>query len=304
MRTNHSNQVATFHCSATRGANHRATRGSIIHDTAHFRSVLARGLICLGLIFAGWMLPFNLVSADEASSDYQLGPGDLLHVAVFDHDELTTDARVSQSGKITIPLVGPLSVAGVTARDAEVLIATQLITGHYLKQPQVLISVTDYQSQKVSVMGQVAKPGQYVLTKSQRVLDVLAQAGGVSNDAAADDATLMNKDGRSSIIDLRKLFAGDLTANVVLHDGDTLVIPRSPQFYIYGEVQHPGVYRLERNMTLTQAVAAGGGLTERGTVRSVTIKRIDASGSEQKLSWHQARHLRSADVIIIKQSLF
>ena len=267
------------------------------------RAYVSDALIVVGILTAS-LIPFSITHADDSSGDYMLGAGDLLHVAIFDHEELTSDVRVSQSGKITIPLVGPLMVSGLSARNAEVLVSNQLIAGHYLKQPQVLISVTDYQSQKVSVMGQVAKPGQYVLTKSQRVLEVLAQAGGVMNDAAADDATVVSKDGTSSVIDLRKLFAGDTSANRAVQDGDTIVVPRSPQFYIYGEVQHPGVYRLERNMTLPQAIAAGGGLTLRGTARSVTIKRIDSAGIEQKLSLHQARQLRNADVIIIKESLF
>jgi len=276
------------------------------HDETRGRcaAVAAYVLIFIACLFGSAALPVNLAHADEASADYRLGPGDLLHVGVFDHDELTTDVRVSQSGKITIPLIGPLAVGGLSAREAEVLVSAQLVAGQYLKKPQVLISVTDFQSQKVSVMGQVAKPGQYVLTKSQKLLDVLAQAGGVMNDAAADDASLMTKDGTKTIIDLRNLFSGDPAANVTLHDGDTLFVPRSPQFYIYGEVQHPGVYRLERNMTLPQAIAAGGGLTPRGTIRSVTVKRIDTSGVERKLSLHQAKQLRSADVIIVKESLF
>jgi polysaccharide export outer membrane protein len=135
-------------------------------------------------------------------------------------------------------------------------------------------------------------------------MDLLGQAGGVQIDAAADDAKLIGKDGVTRAIDLRGLFAGDPNANLTVRDGDTIFVPRSPQFYIYGQVQHPGVYRLERGMTLLQAIAAGGGLTEKGTARSLSIKRTDAAGVERTLSAKKAVQLRNADVIIIKESLF
>jgi polysaccharide export outer membrane protein len=242
--------------------------------------------------------------AVESTPDYLLGPGDTLHISVFDHDELTTNARVSESGNITFPLIGELSVADITTREAEVLLAGRLESGRYLKQPHVSVTVTDFQSQKVSVMGQVQKPGQYALTQSQKVLDMLGQAGGVQVDAAADEARLISKDGVSKVIDLRRLLAGDPAANVTVHNGDTLVVPQSPRFFIYGEVQRPGVYRLERGMTFPQAVAAGGGLTGKGTIRFMSVKRTDAAGVERTLSLKVAGRLQQSDVIIVKERLF
>lgn len=255
---------------------------------------------------AGWLLIFCvLLGAHARADDYRLGPGDLLHVSVFDHAELTLDARVSQSGNITFPLIGQIAVAGLSTREAELLLERRLSEGNYLPSPQVSIIVGDYQSQKVAVMGQVTKPGQYSLTSStQRVLDVLGAAGGVLNDSAADDATLLRSDGSRQVLNLRRLFEGDLTLNLPVNSGDTLFVPKAPQFYIYGEVQHPGAYKLVRDTTLAQAISMGGGLTLRGTERRAIVKRRNAQGKEQEFSLKSSSILQADDVVLIKQSLF
>jgi polysaccharide biosynthesis/export protein len=245
-----------------------------------------------------------LMQASAKPEDYRLGAGDLLKIAVFDHDELGVDARISQSGNITFPLVGQVRVAGLSTREAELLLATRLTEGGFLKQPQVSVLVSEYQSQKVSVMGQVARPGQYPLDASKKVLDALALAGGVLNDTAADDATLVRATGSRVLIDLQTLFDGDPAVNLVVQDGDTVFVPHAPQFYIYGEVQHPGQYRLARNTSISQAISIGGGLTPRGTQRGAIVKRMDATGKERKVSLRNEDVLQPNDVLLIKASLF
>jgi polysaccharide biosynthesis/export protein len=242
--------------------------------------------------------------ASAKPEDYRLGAGDVLKIVVFDHDEFNTDARISQTGNITFPLVGQVPVAGLSTRDAELLLARRLIEGGFVKQPQVSVLVSDYQSQKVAVMGQVAKPGQYPLDASKKVIDVLAMAGGVLNDTAADDATLVRADGSRVVIDLQKLFDGDPAVNFVVQDGDTVFVAHAPQFYIYGQVQHPGQYRLPRNTTISQAISIGGGLTPRGTQRGAIVKRVDAAGKEHKVSVKDEDVLQANDVLMIKASLF
>jgi polysaccharide export outer membrane protein len=246
----------------------------------------------------------GLMQATAQADDYRLGAGDLLKIVVFDHEELSVDARVSQSGNITFPLVGQVPVAGLSTRDAELLLAQHLMDGGFVKQPQVSVLVSEYQSQKVSVMGQVTKAGQYPLDASKKVIDVLAMAGGILNDTAAEDATLVRADGSRVAIDLQKLFEGDPAMNLAVHDGDTVFVRHAPQFYIYGEVQHPGEYRLARNTTISQAISIGGGLTQRGTQRGAIVKRLDAGGKERKYSVSEEDVLQPNDVLLIKASLF
>jgi polysaccharide export outer membrane protein len=242
--------------------------------------------------------------AQNTSSDYRVGAGDLLRINVFDHPELQVDLRVSESGKIAFPLLGEMTVAGMSTRDVESSVTRGLATGGFVRAPQVTVLVTDFQSQKISVMGQVSRPGQYALTASEHVLDALAQAGGVINLIAADDATLLRKDGTKVALDLIALFSGDPTQNPPISGGDAVYVPRAPQFYIYGQVQRPGVYRLERKMTVSQAISAGGGLTSKGSERWLAVKRRDASGKERKVSVSSSDFLQADDVLLVKESLF
>jgi polysaccharide export outer membrane protein len=242
--------------------------------------------------------------AKAADSDYRLGSGDLLRVSVFGSPELSGEVRVSESGNITYPLIGQVPVAGKSPAQVEALLVSAFVDGGYLRQPQVSVLVTEYRSQKVSVMGHVTKPGQYSLQSSSRVLDVLAEAGGPVNEEAADVATLMRKDGSRANIDLTALFTGDPAQNHVVGGGDTLYVPRAPQFYIYGEVQKPGMYKLERDMTVARAITAGGGLTTRGSQRRVVITRKDEDGKEQRYSAKVSDVLQADDVVMVKEGLF
>jgi polysaccharide biosynthesis/export protein len=253
--------------------------------------IVAAGMLCL-------------TRAAAKPEDYRLGAGDLIRINVFDHEELTVDARISQTGNITFPLIGQLRVAGLSTRETELLLARALIDGGFVKQPHISVLVSEYQSQKVAVMGQVARPGQYPLDASKRVMDLLAMAGGVLNDTAAEDVTLVRADSSRVVIELKKLFDGDPAMNLGVQDGDTVFVPHAPQFYIYGQVQHPGQYRLLRHTTISQAVSIGGGLTPRGTQRGAIVKRVDAHGKEHKYSVKDDDVLQPDDVLMIKASLF
>src|SRR5580698_9065976 len=138
-----------------------------------------------------WLMALMMLCAGaasvraEQSEDYRIGPEDVVKISVFDHPELSVEARVSKSGNITFPLLGVVKVADSSARKVEENLVQRLESGGYVRRPQVSVLISEYQSQKVSVMGQVLKPGQYALTKSSRLMDLLAQAGGVVNATAA-----------------------------------------------------------------------------------------------------------------------
>lgn len=239
-----------------------------------------------------------------APVDYRIGAGDLVRIAVFGSPEMSGDLRVSQSGAISVPLVGSVSVAGLSTNEAETLLAKRFVDGGFLRQPQVSLLVVEYQSQKVSVLGFVTKPGQYPLRASTHVLDVLADAGGIVAQAAGDEASLVRADGSKATIDLDALFRGDPAQNVAVIGGDRIYVPRAEQFYVYGQVQKPGVYKLERNMTLSRAISASGGLTSRGTERRAIVKRRDAKGKEREYSVRDTDVLQADDILFIKESLF
>jgi len=244
-------------------------------------------------------------TAQAAPDDYRLGAGDLVRISVFNHPDLTTEARVSESGNLTFPMIGQVPVAGLSARRAEQLLTQKLTEGSFIPDAQVSVLVVDYESQKVSVLGQVQKPGQYALTESSHAMNLIAQAGGLINLMAADEGTVVRANGSSIPIDLTKMFAGDPTQNPAVLKGDTIYIPKAPQFYIYGEVQRPGVYRLERDMTVAQAIAAGGGLTAKASERRIQVRRRDPkSGSERLTSVRRFDLVRADDVVFVRQGFF
>jgi len=115
---------------------------------------------------------------------------------------------------------------------------------------------------------------------------------------------LVRADSSRVVIDLQKLFDGDPAVNLGVQDGDTVFVAHAPLFYIYGQVQHPGQYRLGRNTTISQAISIGGGLTPRGTQRGAIVKRVDASGKEHKYPVSDEDALLPNDVLLIKASLF
>jgi polysaccharide biosynthesis/export protein len=248
------------------------------------------------------LVSLNAVSA--ADPDYRLGAGDLLRISVFGAPDLSAEVRVSESGNITYPLIGQVAVSGRSPAQVEALIGAHLVEGGFVRDPQVSLLVLEYRSQQVAVLGHVVKPGQYSLQSASSVLSLLAEAGGPINEEAADFATVMRKDGSKVTVDLAKLFNGDPKQNTPIRGGDTIYVPRAPQFYVYGEVQKPGMYRLERNMTVSRAISAGGGLTSRGSERRVVIKRRDAQGKEETYSVQGSDLLQADDVLLVKEGFF
>jgi polysaccharide export outer membrane protein len=243
-----------------------------------------------------------------AQSDYRIGAGDNLKIVVFQSNDLATETRVSESGTISFPLVGELQVAGLTTSDLERMIAKRLREGSFLVNPSVNVNVSQFRSLQVSVLGYVNKPGKIALEQSiNRVSELIAMAGGVTPQGG-DMVTLFTRagDGEKRIdIDLPNVFTVTGARNdAIVRNGDTIFVPRAPVFYIYGEVQHPGQYRLERDMTVMQALAAGGGLTQRGTERGTRINRRNSSGKLELRAMNLDDRVDADDVIYVRESLF
>jgi len=256
-----------------------------------------------GIVLVAFALALSRGAGAEAP-DYVLGTGDLVRVGVFGYPDMTADVRVDEFGSIRYALIGSLTVAGRSTREVEMALAQRLADGGFIRSPQVSVLITEYLSRKVAVMGEVSKPGQYALTQRSKVLDLLAEAGGVVTGMAADTATLLRADGSKFDVDLFALFQGNSEHNPAISPGDTLYVPRASQFYIYGEVQRPGTYRLERRMTVSQAISAGGGLTPRGTERRAAVKRRGSDGIETLVDVRGSDFLAPDDVLLIKESLF
>ena len=242
------------------------------------------------------------------ASDYRLGPGDTIGVLVFQNPDLSLDAQVSESGVISYPLIGTVGVGGLTLVEAQASIALALRSGGYVRDPQVSIVLRQMRGHQVSVLGQVSRPGRFVLERlNTRVSDMLAAAGGIT--AAGGDLLVVTgtRAGRPfrRVIDVPALFAAQPSGDdIVLAAGDTLYVGKAPQFYIYGEAQKPGPHRLERGMTVRQALAAGGGPTARGSQNRLRLHRRDEQGRLVESAPSLGDGVRPDDVIHVGESLF
>jgi polysaccharide biosynthesis/export protein len=260
-------------------------------------------LLSFWLVLFGFLAP----AVQAADDDYVLASGDVVHITVYDHPDLATDIRVGADGEINFPLIGNIKLGGMALRKAESEIADRLDKGGFIRDPQVNINITQYRGHQVNVLGYVNHPGRFQLEKSSTVSDMLATAQGIAV-TGADEVILIHRDGKNTTrtkidaIDLME--KGDPTVDTELKDGDVLFVPREPRYYIYGEVQRPGTFRVERNMTVVQALSVGGGLTPRGTQRGIRILRRDEQGKTQEINAKLEDPVEPNDVIYVKESLF
>lgn len=244
----------------------------------------------------------------QSQPDYQLSPGDTIKILVFQSPDLTLETQVTEQGTITFPLVGTLKIGGMAVAAAEQTIANALRDGGFLKQPHVNIIVMTRLGNAVSVLGQVVKPGRYPLeTVNVRVSEMIAVAGGIS-PTGGDTAVLTGtRDGKQFRyeIDVAGIFlaANKLENDVIVAPGDVIYVHRVPMFYIYGEVQKPGAYRVERGMTVRQALAQGGGPTARGTERRMGLYRR-GGGKAVDTRADLSELVQPNDVFYVKESLF
>jgi polysaccharide biosynthesis/export protein len=241
------------------------------------------------------------------AADVQLGAGDVLKVSVYGNPDLALETRISEAGSISFPLIGEVVVGGISSAAAEKKIAGLLERGSFVRNAQVNIIVTQMQSQQVSVLGQVNRPGRYPIDGRRSMTDILALAGGINGEAGDTVTLIRTQHGKASreVLDLTDMVrSADMKQNPDLLAGDVLYVERAPRFYIYGEVQRPGVYRLERNMTVLQALAVGGGLNQRGTERGVRLKRRDTNGVLQEIVAKHDETIHVDDVVFVQESLF
>lgn len=256
---------------------------------------------------------FALVPLTAAATT-ELAQGDVVRISVYDNPDLTTVVRIASNGRITFPLIGDVSIGGLNAAQAEQIISRLLENGGFVRNAQVSVFVEERgaaMGRSVTVLGQVKSSGRFPLQEESSegvtsLVDLLAVAGG-TNENAADYLYVIRQQGKQSRkieVDLVALLRqGDIAANIFLSDGDIVLVPQMDVFYIYGQVQRPGKYRLERGMTVMQAVAVASGITETGSEKGIVLNRKSDKGL-QSISSGLEDELRPDDVIYVKNSFF
>lgn len=243
-----------------------------------------------------------------AVNEYRLGAGDVVRISVYQNPDLSLETRVTEGGAVSYPLLGSVSLGGQTVTAAERLIADGLRNGNFVKEPQVTVVVLQVRGNQASVLGQVNRPGRYALEMADmRLTEVLAMAGGTASTGADRIVISGTRNGQPmrTVVDLPSLFApGGAERDLFIRHGDTVWVDRQPLVYIYGEVQRPGPMRLERDMTLMQALATGGGLTQRGTDKGIRLHRRGVDGKVEVLQPQMDDTVREGDVVYVRESLF
>lgn len=243
-----------------------------------------------------------------APTEYRLGPGDAVRISVYQNPDLTVENRIGEAGTMSFPLLGSVRLGGMTVAEAERSIADALRRGNFVRQPQVTVLVTQVRGNQISVLGQVNRPGRFPIeVATMQLSDALAMAGGITNVGSETIVIVGSRDGRPfrREVELPSIFRPDgRNGDIGLTNGDVIWVERAPMAYIYGEVQRPGPMRIERNMTLLQALATGGGLTQRGTERGIRIHRRGTDGKVQVVQPQMDEPMRDGDVIYVRESIF
>jgi len=227
---------------------------------------------------------------------------DVLQVSVVNQQDLNATARVEPDGSIALPYVGRLQAAGRTEAQVARDIERALMAAKIVNEPHVLIEVTTFGSQ-VSVLGAVNLPGAYTLDRPLTLTQVLAKAGGMKEDAGASFVVLRRRGVIKGRYDAKALLRGGVD-NVQIQNNDEIYVEQGAIFYLYGYVNKPGQYPLNREMNVQEAVAAGGGVGPLGSDWRIEIKRKTTEGVVQAMPVHLEDPVLPDDVIVVNERIF
>lgn len=246
--------------------------------------------------------------SSELSDDYQLGPGDLIEVQVVGHDDMTQSVRVSNSGEVSLSMIGLLKVTDLTGFEVESLIASKIREKELIREPDVLVFVREYQSKPIYVSGAVVTAGEFVMSRELTVADAILLAGGLRFNAG-DDAYLHRRvslDAKASPVaditsqptvarpgdqvikvDLRPLKQGRFfEVSTPMKKGDVVVVPQRQMnsFFVVGDVIDPRnfVYPPGATLMVSQAISWAQGPTPTAKMSQGMLVRYDGQGNRQE----------------------
>jgi polysaccharide export outer membrane protein len=232
------------------------------------------------------LLLFGIAASSQAQNESLLiGPGDLLHLQVYDTPEMEQRARVTDAGNIPFSFLGNVHVASLTPEQAAKQIEGQLIAAGVMLHPQVTVRVEAYATQNVSVMGEVQKPGPYEIDTPHKVVEVLALAGGLTY--IADRHITIERYGTSKQkveYYYSNAAASALSDDPMVYPGDTVVVSKAAVVYVLGDVLKPGGYPISTNdsrMTVLQAIALAGYANHTAAVGKSKLVRATPTGVEE-----------------------
>lgn len=274
---------------------------------------VTRGIVLASLVFFA-------TSASAALPEYRLGPHDVIEILVWGQPDLSGKYTLRTDGAFEFPLIGDVKVSGLTVAEVEAHLRKRLGEG-FLTSPQVSAKVLEFKSQQVFVSGEVGRQGAVQLTGTLTLLEALFQAGGAASTAGGEVVVLRRSAnagaepsngplvaGQPGVEELARVALDELQAgrakeNIVLHDGDTIFIPKGGVVYLVGEVLKPGALPFERGLTVMQAVSAAGGATDHGAPGKARVTRM-VNGQRQEVKAKLTDLLLPGDIVRIPSRWF
>lgn len=260
----------------------------------------------------------DLRPAGTAGQDYRVGPGDVLRVTVYGHEDLTQTVVIQPDGSFVFPLLGTIRVVRATPAELARHLAGMLGKG-LIRDPQVSVVVQDYRSQVVFAVGEVTRPGSYPLAGDTTVVEILARAGPVSPNAGSEvvvvrpkgrvEGPLLPDDVAGSDqaevlrVDMRDVRAGHLEKNLRLRANDTVFVPEATRIFVSGEVRNPGAFPFASGLTIRQAIALAGGFTQDASTKNARVVR-PVNGKTETLKMKLDEPIQPGDTIVVKAKLF
>ena len=250
--------------------------------------------VALSLMIAG-----GAVAQNPEFKGYTLGPDDTVQVIVYGQSEFNVTTRVKADGTIVMPLIGIIKASGQTNITLAKEITDKLVASGLLKQPLVNIEVGAYVSRSVNVAGNVGVPGIVPLDRPYHALEALLKSGWVRGDGA--NFVYLRRQGEPERrLEMDQLVRGDANNDPLLMPGDTLFVPPAETFFIYGQINAPGMKAILPGMSIRQAIALSGGVSASGKSDKVGLVR----GTGKEIDADPAMKVQNGDVIIIKERLF
>ena len=237
-------------------------------------------------------------AANTADAGYVLGSDDVVEVSVLGQPEFTTRSRIRADGTIVLPYIGSTAVSGDTPVSLAKRIAGVLKAGGYYSNPIVSIEISGFASRYVIVLGAVGQPGLQPVDRPYRVSEIVARAGGIRGDGAEFVIVRREKGGELKL-PFDKLATGDATDDPFVSPGDKVYVPPAETYYIYGQINAPGVYPIRDKLTLRKAIARGGGLGAAGSEKKISVYR---DGKKTALALDEP--ILPDDVVVVGQRSF
>ncbi len=241
-------------------------------------------------------------------ADYAVGPQDVLNVRIYGEEKLSGRIRVDTDGSFPFEYLGRVKAEGLTPAQIEALLTKALGDG-YLRNPQVSVEVVEYRSQSVFVTGEVRSPNKYSLPGNSTLMDVLTLAGSVTQNAGNWVQITHARQGAEVLgpavsaeydirVNLRDIQTGK-AQNIKMRDGDTIFVPKAERVWVVGQVRNPQGVVYEEGMTVFEAIASAGGITEKGSNSRIEIVRIE-NGQRKSIDAKQTDVLKPGDQVNVR----